>query len=90
MITSATSNARAPAWHLPQQRRRRIDIADVGFTVTDPSAQPEMPSTAGTLTIDGNDQEVSSSEIVTRPGNFCVTGDGICVGRDRASAVAVE
>ena len=29
-------------------------------------------------------------EIVTQPGYFCLTGDGICVGRDSASAVTPE
>jgi arylsulfatase len=28
-----------------------------------------------------------SYDIVTQPGNFCLVGDGICVGRDSASPV---
>ena len=34
-----------------------------------------------------DDEAVGSAEIVTQPGYFCLTGDGICVGRDSASAV---
>ena len=31
---------------------------------------------------------MGSGPIVTQPGYFCITGDGICVGRDSGSAVS--
>ena len=49
-----------------------------------------MPGTAGTLTLYVDDQAVGSEQIVTQPGYFCLTGDGISVGRDSASAVTPE
>jgi len=49
-----------------------------------------MPGAAGTLTLYVDDEEVGSGKIVTQPGYFCLTGDGICVGRDSASAVTPE
>ena len=35
-------------------------------------------------------EKVGEGEIVTQPGNFCLVGDGICVGRDSASPVSPE
>lgn len=46
-----------------------------------------MPGTAGTVTLYVDDEVVGSGPIITQPGYFCLTGDGICVGRDSASAV---
>jgi arylsulfatase len=60
------------------------------FAATGPSSDPDLPGAAGTLTLYIDDQAVGSSEIVTQPGYFCLTGDGICVGRDSASAVTPE
>nr|MCU0269724.1 sulfatase-like hydrolase/transferase [Acidimicrobiales bacterium] len=57
------------------------------FVASGPSADPAMPGTAGTLTLYVDDRAVGSSRIVTQPGYFCLTGDGICVGRDSSSAV---
>jgi arylsulfatase len=57
------------------------------FVASGPSADPAMPGTAGTLTLYVDDQAVGSGPITTQPGYFCLTGDGICVGRDSASAV---
>jgi hypothetical protein len=48
-----------------------------------------MPGTEGTLTLYVDDRAVGSDRIVTQPGAFCLTGDGICVGRDSASAVSL-
>ena len=42
------------------------------------------PARPGTLTLYVDDQAVGSGDIVTQPGYFCLTGDGICVGRDSA------
>ena len=60
------------------------------FTATGRNADPQMPGAAGTLTLYIDDEAVGSGDIVTQPGYFCVVGDGICVGRDDASAVTPE
>jgi arylsulfatase len=60
------------------------------FAASGPSSDAEMPGTEGTLTLYVDDEEVGSGRIVTQPGYFCLTGDGICVGRDSASAVTPE
>jgi arylsulfatase len=57
------------------------------FAASGPSTDPAMPGTEGTLTLYVDDQVVGSSRLVTQPGYFCLTGDGICVGRDSASPV---
>jgi arylsulfatase len=60
------------------------------FVARGPNTDPDMPGTAGTLTLFVDDESVGSGEIVTQPGYFCLTGDGICAGRDSASAVSPE
>ncbi len=60
------------------------------FAATGPSSNPDMPGTEGTLTLFVDDRQVGHGQIVTQPGYFCLTGDGICVGRDSASAVTPE
>jgi len=60
------------------------------FSATAPSTDPEMPGAAGTLTLYADEQQVGQGEIVTQPGFFCITGDGISVGRDSGSAVTPE
>jgi arylsulfatase A-like enzyme len=60
------------------------------FTAEGKSEDPKMPGATGTLKLYVDDQEVASEKIVTQPGNFCLTGDGICAGRDSASAVTPE
>ena len=54
------------------------------------STDPAMPGFAGTLTLYVDTNKVGEGEIVTQPGNFCLVGDGICVGRDSASPVTPE
>ena len=49
-----------------------------------------MPGFAGTLTLYVDTKQVGEGEIITQPGNFCLVGDGICVGRDSASPVTPE
>jgi hypothetical protein len=49
-----------------------------------------MPGTKGTLTLYVDEQQVGQGEIVTQPGYFCLTGDGISVGKDSGSAVTPE
>jgi arylsulfatase len=65
-------------------------VCTAEFAAAGPSADPEMPGTSGTLTLYVDDQQVGAGDIVTQPGYFCLTGDGICVGRDSASAVTPE
>ena len=47
-------------------------------------------SATGTLTLYIDDEPVGSGEIATQPGNFALTGDGLCVGRDSASPVSPD
>jgi arylsulfatase A-like enzyme len=47
-------------------------------------------SALGTLTLFIDMEPVGSAEIMTQPGNFALTGDGLCVGRDSASAVSPD
>ena len=42
------------------------------------------------LTLYVDDVQVGQETIITQPGYFCLTGDGICVGRDSSSAVTPE
>ena len=60
------------------------------FVAGGPSQDPAMPGAAGVLTLYVDDKAVGSAPLVTQPGYFCLTGDGICVGRDSASAVTPE
>jgi arylsulfatase len=60
------------------------------FAATGPSSDPEHPGTAGTLTLYVDDAEVGKGDLITQPGYFCLTGDGISVGRDSGSAVTPE
>ena len=54
------------------------------------NTDPTMPGFAGTLTLYVDTKKVGEGEIVTQPGNFCLVGDGICIGRDSASPVTPE
>jgi len=60
------------------------------FSATGRNDDPQMPGAKGTLTLYVDDQQVGQGEIVTQPGYFCLTGDGISVGRDSGSAVTPE
>ena len=60
------------------------------FVAAGPSTNPDMPGTEGTLTLYVDDHQVGQGPLITQPGYFCLTGDGICVGRDSASAVTPE
>lgn len=60
------------------------------FAAGGPSTNPDMPGTEGTLTLYVDDAAVGRGPLTTQPGYFCLTGDGICVGRDSASAVTPE
>jgi arylsulfatase A-like enzyme len=60
------------------------------FAASGPSSDAAMPGAQGTLTLYVDHEQVGQGQIVTQPGYFCLTGDGICVGRDSASAVTPE
>ena len=57
------------------------------FVATGKSDNPHMPGAKGTVTLYVDSEAVGSGEITTQPGYFCLTGDGISVGRDSGSAV---
>jgi arylsulfatase len=57
------------------------------FSATGRSTDPEHPGTAGTVTLYVDEDEVGTGDIITQPGYFCITGDGISVGKDSGSAV---
>src|SRR5262249_43974906 len=65
-------------------------VCTAEFAAAGPNTDPKMPGTKGTLTLYADDMKVGEGEIVTQPGYFCVTGDGIAVGRDSGSAVTPE
>ncbi|MEI8083002.1 MAG: sulfatase-like hydrolase/transferase, partial [Actinomycetes bacterium] len=65
-------------------------VVTAEFVATGRNEDPAMPGAKGVLTLYVDDQAVGSSEIVTQPGLFCAVGDGICVGRDDASAVTPD
>lgn len=60
------------------------------FTAAGRSEDPLMPGATGVLTLYVDSEVVGSGEITTQPGLFCAVGDGICVGRDDASAVTPD
>ena len=60
------------------------------FVASGKSTNPLMPGATGTLTLYVDSEAVGSAEITTQPGYFCLTGDGISVGRDSGSAVTPE
>lgn len=65
-------------------------VVTAEFIAQGRSDRPEMPGTAGTLVLYLDDEEVGRGDIVTQPGNFCVVGDWLCVGRDDASPVTPD
>jgi arylsulfatase A-like enzyme len=67
---------------------KHLFVAD--FESKGQSTDPKMPGFAGTLTLYVDEKKVGAAEIVTQPGDFCLVGDGICVGRDSASPVSPD
>jgi arylsulfatase A-like enzyme len=51
---------------------------------------PQTGSATGTLTLYVDTEAVADSEIITQPGAFSLTGDGLCVGRDSSSPVTAD
>ena len=62
-------------------------VFTAAFEMSGPSPDPAMPGHAGTLTLYADEEKIGEGRIVTQPGYFCLTGDGISVGRDSVSAV---
>jgi arylsulfatase A-like enzyme len=62
----------------------------VEFQVEGPSDDPAIPGFTGAATLYIDNEPVGKTSIVTQPGAFCLVGDGICVGRDSASAVSTD
>jgi arylsulfatase len=50
----------------------------------------ETGSAVGSLTLYVDTEPVGTLEIMTQPGMFALTGDGLCVGRDSASPVSPD
>ena len=65
-------------------------VVTAEFTATGKNEDPAMPGAKGVLTLYIDDVAVGTDQIVTQPGFFCVVGDGLCVGRDDASAVTQD
>jgi arylsulfatase len=65
---------------------RHLFVAEFDKTGDD----PDTASAIGTLTLFIDTEPVGSAEIMTQPGNFALTGDGLCVGRDSLSAVSPD
>jgi arylsulfatase len=65
-------------------------VCTAEFVSAGPSDDPAMPGTMGTLTLYVDDESVGQGALVTQPGYFCVTADGLCVGRDSGSAVTPD
>ncbi|MGZ8758004.1 MAG: sulfatase-like hydrolase/transferase [Aeromicrobium sp.] len=63
-------------------------VVTAEFVAEGRSDDPMMAGARGTLTLYVDGDVVGSGEIVTQPGLFCAVGDGLCVGRDDASAVS--
>jgi arylsulfatase len=51
---------------------------------------PETGSATGTLTLYIDDEAAGTTELITQPGYFALTGDGLSVGRDSASPVSSD
>jgi arylsulfatase len=51
---------------------------------------PATGSAIGTLTLYVDTEAVADGEIMTQPGFFCLTGDGLSVGRDSGSPVTSD
>jgi len=63
-------------------------VVTAEFVAEGRSEDPMMAGARGTLTLYVDADVVGSAPIVTQPGLFCAVGDGLCVGRDDASAVS--
>jgi len=51
---------------------------------------PQTRSATGTLTIYVDTEAVADGEVMTQPGFFTLTGDGLAIGRDSGSPVTPD
>jgi arylsulfatase len=70
----------------PVATGRHLFVAEFAKTGDDPATK----SALGTLTLYIDTEPVAAAEIMTQPGNFALTGDGLCVGRDSLSPVSPD
>jgi arylsulfatase len=57
---------------------------------TKDGVEPDTRSATGTLTLYIDMKKVGEGRIMTQPGFFALTGDGLCVGRDSGSPVSPD
>ncbi len=60
------------------------------FAAKGRSTDPAMPGLRRNTHAVRRREKVGDGEIVIQPGDFCLVGDGICVGRDSASPVTPD
>ncbi len=65
-------------------------VLAVDFVVKGPNPDAAQPGFLGVATLYIDDEVVGLDDIVTQPGNFCLVGDGISIGRDSASPVTPD
>ena len=65
---------------------RHVFTAEFAKTGDDPATE----SAVGTLTLYIDMEPVGRTTIMTQPGYFALTGEGVCVGRDSASPVSPD
>jgi arylsulfatase len=70
--------------HEPISTGKHVITAE--FTKT--GDDPDTHSALGRLTLYVDTEAVADGEIITQPGMFSLTGDGLCVGRDSGSPVS--
>jgi arylsulfatase A-like enzyme len=70
----------------PLPTGKRVVTAEFSMT----GDEPETGSATGTLTLYVDTEAVADGEIVTQPGNFSLTGDGLTIGRDSGSPVTTD
>jgi arylsulfatase len=70
----------------PVTTGKHLFVAEFAKTGDD----PDTKSALGTLTLYIDTQPVGKAEIMTQPGNFALTGDGLCVGRDSLSPLSPD
>ena len=80
------------------ERRQRISSAEplpsgahvLSAEFNKTGDDPETASAVGDLTLYVDSEPVGSGEILTQPGNFSLSGDGLRVGRDGGSPVSPD
>ncbi len=80
------------------ERRQRISSAEplpsgahvLSAEFNKTGDDPETASAVGDLTLYVDSEPVGSGEVLTQPGNFSLSGDGLRVGRDGGSPVSPD